>query len=188
MPLRPGVWTVDPTSRVGFVARQFLVHRVRGWFSRFSATVEVAEDRRHVTVHGQATAASITTGDAARDAHLRSSDFLDVEQWPELHLTGVVIAEAPAPGAYLVDADLTIRSITRTVRFDVVLGGPPHGAVPDDGITAVARATVDRSDFGLRWTPALETGGVVVADRVDLVLDLVAHRSQASPSSSDELR
>jgi len=175
------------------VARQFLVHRVRGRFTDFHATVTVDADGG-ITVAGEAATASIDTGDPARDRHLRSPDFFDVERWPTMRLVGRAVGAGPHVGTYTVDAELTIRDVTRPVRFDAHLrarqptaaddpAGPvgpapadepdrPTGSTPV--VAAGVRASVDRTAFGLTWTPTIETGGVIVADRVELVMDLVA--------------
>lgn len=171
-PLPPGTWTIDPSSTVGFVARQFLVHRVRGRFSRFSATITVGEEG--TAIAGEAAADSVDTGDPARDQHLRSADFFDVEQWPTLRLVGEVVGPGPGAGTHLVDSDLTIRDVTQPVRFTVQLRPAPDG--DPDVVAATARASVDRTAFGLTWTPTIETGGVIVSDRVDIVMSLIARR------------
>lgn len=170
-----GRWEVDASSTVGFVARQFLVHRVRGRFDRFRATLDVGEDRQP-TVSGEVQASSVETGDPARDDHLRSPDFFDVERWPTMALTGRVTGPGPEPDTLLVDAELTIRGITRAVPFTVRQLRVSQEGGGSPVLSATALATVNRKDFGLQWTPTLETGGVVVADRVELVLDLRARR------------
>lgn len=175
-PLPPaGTWTVDASSTIGFVARQFLVQRVRGRFESFRGAVSVAADGTS-EVWGEVDASSIATGDQTRDSHLRSAGFLDVERWPTMALVGRLAGTA-ADGSPLVDTDLTIRGVTRPVAFAIRglrVGTDGAGATT---LTATATATVNRKDFGLRWTPALETAGVVVADRVDLHLGLRVRRT-----------
>lgn len=170
-----GTWEIDRSSTVGFVARQFLVNRVRGRFASFRATVEVADDLG-ATITGEVQAASVDTGDPARDQHLRSADFFDVARWPTMTLVAEMAGADLDRSSFVLDSRLTIRDVTRTVPFTVrllqVTDGP--GAAPT--LTAAALASVSRKDFGLQWSPALETGGVVVADQVDLVLDLRARR------------
>lgn len=191
--MRPaaGRWEVEPSSTVGFVARQFLVQRVRGRFQRFAAPLEVAGDGR-ATVTGQVEAASVDTGDPARDRHLRSADFFDVARWPTMTLVGQVVPRSDDPAELVCEAELTIRDVTRPVPFAVQLLGQGPGAgtegvtrsepdVTGSGsdvatLTATVSAAVNRKDFGLRWAPALESGGVLVSDSVDLLLHLRVRR------------
>jgi polyisoprenoid-binding protein YceI len=171
-PVPRGTWTVNPESTaLQFVARHFFVSKIRGRFLDFSGTIVVGDTAVDTTVHGTAQAASIETGDEARDDHLRSTDFFDVEQWPTLTLVGKVVE--PTRQGYLLRTDLTIRDVTRPVDFDLVMGtGSPTV------LRATAYATINRKDFGLRWNATLETGGVVVADQVELVLEVEAVPSQ----------
>ncbi len=192
----PGTWAIDRSSTVGFVARQFLVHRVRGRFGSFRATVEMGTQVVGASITGEVDTGSVVTGDPARDEHLRSAEFFDAERWPTMRLVGRIARTAPH--GYVADTELTIRDVTRPVAFDVrfrhpaagggaVRGGASEGSEgggaseaggDDDGptVAAVALATVSRKDFGLCWNATIETGGVIVADQVDLVIDLVARR------------
>lgn len=177
-PWGQGTWDVERSSTVGFVARQFLVHRVRGRFVDFWATLEVGPDGQP-TVTGEIRASSVDTGDAARDQHLRSADFFDVERWPTMSLVGTLAGSGAEPETLRVDTEMTIRDVTRPVPFTVRMLRVDEATGLGVTMSALATATVNRKDFGLRWTPTLETGGVVVADRVDLVLDLRARRRVA---------
>ncbi|MDA8281119.1 MAG: YceI family protein [Actinomycetota bacterium] len=173
----PGTWTVDRASTVGFVARQFLVHRVRGSFGSFRATVEVSRDLLGSTIAGEVDIGSVDTGDPARDDHLRSAAFFDVARWPTGQLAGRVTGTGPH--GHTAVTKLTIRDITVPVTFDVRLRVAEHHAGTSPMFAAIALATVNRKDFGLCWNTTLETGGVVVSDYVDLVLDIVAHKTPA---------
>lgn len=167
-----------------FVARQFLVHRVHGRFATFGATAVVTDDPWHGLVHGTVATASVDTGDATRDAHLRSGDFFDAARWPTMGVEGRLLPAETGARRFHLDGRLTIRDITVPVLFEVQLR-PAHraGTGPLRELTTVsARATaeVDRKAFGLRWNPTIETGGVIVGDQVDLVLELIAHRQTGS--------
>lgn len=175
-PLPPaGTWTVEESSSIGFVARQFLVNRIRGHFASFRGSVSVTGDGGSA-VWGEVDASSIATGDQVRDAHLRSADFFDVERWPTMALVGR-LAGTTADGLPQVDTELTIRDVTVPVSFSVRGLRVGTDAAGSATLAATATAAVNRTDFGLRWTPTIETGGVVVADRVELVLDLRARRT-----------
>ena len=179
-----GRWMVDPTrSSVTFVARHLLVSRVTGRFTRITGLVDVGADPLDSTVHAMADAASLTTGDAARDEHLRSPAFFDVGRWPTLELTGRALRAPARPnGPYALDVDLTIRDVTRLVTLDVTAtlldtDDNTNGSAPTPGRRAV-RFTVDgtlnRKDFGLQWNAAIEAGGVVVGDIVTVAISAVA--------------
>jgi len=185
-----GTWEVDQErSSVQFVARQFLVHRVRGRFTSFQATAVVTDDPWVASVRGEVATHSVDTGDPARDAHLRSADFFDVARWPTMRLEGQLTRSSHGAHRVRLDGGLTIRDITQPVVFDVRLHSPgvhletvarSDERPADLGstiVSATATATVSRSAFGLRWNATIETGGVVVADQVELVLELVARRN-----------
>jgi len=178
----PGRWAVDPNrSSVTFVAKHLLVSKVTGTFTRVAGTITVTEDVTGSSVSAMADAASLTTGDVARDEHLRSADFFDVEQWPTLTVTGSGLRSRG--GSHLLDAVLTIRDVSHPVTFEVAAANldPGTGTPADAGSTTgrpaarfTAEATVNRKDWGLRWNAAIETGAVVVGDMVRLVIVAVA--------------
>jgi polyisoprenoid-binding protein YceI len=174
-----GRWTVDSErSSVSFTARHLLVTKVRGYFLRVSGTIDVPPDPFGSRVEAVAEVASISTGDTARDDHLRSPDFFDAERWPLMTLVGSGIRSSGE--RYLLDAVMTIRNVSRVVPFVVTASAPPR--LPDENedpgefARFTAMATVNRKDFGLRWNSAIETGGVVVGDTIELHLDVVATR------------
>ncbi len=172
-----GRWTVDAErSSISFTARHLLVTKVRGTFSQVHGTIDVAADPFRSSVEAVAEVASLSTGDSARDGHLVSADFFDAERWPHMTLTGSGLRSSGE--RYLLDAIMTIRNVSRIVQFVVTASAPPLAPDGSDGPQGFARftalATVNRKDFGLRWNAAIETGGVVVGDMIDLHLDVVA--------------
>jgi polyisoprenoid-binding protein YceI len=175
----PGLWTVDPVrSRIGFTARHLLVAKIRGRFLGVAGTIDVGRRPEDSSVLASAEAATITTGDPDRDEHLRSAEFLDAARWPLLTITGAGLRRAG--DRYLLDADLTIRDVTRTVEMTIIVRGSGDGPPPGHlALTGTAR--VDRREFGLLWNPAIETAGVLVGDLVDLRLDVVAVRADDLP-------
>jgi polyisoprenoid-binding protein YceI len=169
--LPAGSWTVDPThSRIGFVARHMMVTKVRGSFSDFSATVEIGEDPLASSLAAVVQMASIDTGNADRDAHLRTNDFFAIDQHPTMSL--VATGFAGAGSAYVMTADLTIKGVTLPVEFDLEFDGV--GQDPWGGTRAgfSATATIDRKEFGLEYNAVLETGGVLIGDKVRIELDV----------------
>ena len=168
--LATGKWTIDPVhSQIGFSARHMMVSKVRGYFTEFSGDVEVAEDLTQSTVSVTIQAVSITTRQTDRDNHVRSSDFLDVENHPTLTFVSKRIT--PAGSNWELTGDLTIRGVTKETTFDLEfdsVGPDAYGGVRA-GLTATTK--ISRKAFGLEWNPALETGGFVVADEVKLEIE-----------------
>jgi polyisoprenoid-binding protein YceI len=173
-------WQVDPAhSAVNLVVRHMVISKVRGHFSKWTARLDL--DPEHLarsSVEVQIDAASVDTGVADRDAHLRSADFLDVQRHPTIGYRSRRV-EVLAPDRVRVVGDLTIRGVTREVPLDVEVGG--QGKDPWGNLRAgfSARASIHRKDFGLTWNQALETGGVLVADRVDVEIEVEAVRQAA---------
>lgn len=159
-----GNWKLDPAhSDVGFVVRHAGISKVRGKFSTVDATV--THDGDAATVEAVAQAASFDSGNADRDAHVRGADFLDVEKFPTVEFKGKLEGDE-------LSGDLTIHGVTRPVTFDVELTDEVVDPFGQTRVGAEARATINRKDFGLTWNAALEAGGVLVSDKVQLTLDL----------------
>jgi polyisoprenoid-binding protein YceI len=145
---------------------------VRGTFTEFAGTIVVAEDPTQSTVEVQAKAATITTGTPDRDAHLRSPDFLDAEQYPLV--TFVSTALEPNGGRWKLTGDLTIRGISRPVTFDMTFEGAATDPYGNTKVAFTAVGEIERKDWGLTWNVALEGGGVLVSERFKLELDVEA--------------
>ncbi|WP_295013910.1 YceI family protein [uncultured Microbacterium sp.] len=168
---RAGTWTLDPAhSEVTFSVRHMMISKVRGTFGVKSATIVAPENPLDARVDATVEVASLDTGDANRNAHLMSADFFDAEKYPTITFasTGVRLEGDD----FLVDGDLTIHGVTKSVTFTVDFGG--FGSDPYGNYKAGASATtvIDREDFGLTWNAALETGGVLVGKDVTITLDL----------------
>lgn len=165
-------WTLDAAhSRAEFAIRHLVIATVRGTIPIRSAIV--ARDERDVTrsrVVAELDVAAISTGADERDAHLRSADFFDVANHPTIRFESTGIEET-AEGLR-VRGDLTIRGATRPVALDVELLGEARDPWGNQKAALSATTTFDRRDFGLTWNAALETGGVLVADKVKVQLDL----------------
>jgi polyisoprenoid-binding protein YceI len=174
--LTPGTWTIDAShSRVGFVARHLMIAKTRGHFASFSGTITVPADRLGATVEATVDAASVTTGDPARDGHLRSADFFDVETHPtwSLRSTGV----KADGGDYVLLADLTVRGVTRPVEFELEFEGVTQDPWGNTKAGFSATTDISRKEWGLEWNVALETGGVLVGDKVKIELEIEAAKS-----------
>ena len=176
--LTTGTWTIDSShTEVGFVVRHMMVSKVKGRFSKVEGTITVAENVLESSVQATVPAASIDTRDENRDNHLRSADFFDAETYPELTFVSTGIR---ADGDdFLLDGDLTIKGVTRPVTFELEYNGaaanPLANGAPAAGFSA--ETEISRKDFGLEWNVALETGGVLVGDKVKLVLEIEAGKS-----------
>lgn len=171
-----GPWHIDPgRSSVWVVARHLMVQRVWGQFRRFAGTITVvAGDPLASSAQAVAEVASLTTGDPVRDRHLLSPEFLDAERHPLVRFRSTEIAgEGPT---YRLVGELTLRGTTRPVVLDLELRDLRHE--PEGSRLALrARGEIDRRDFRLTWSPAIETGGAIVGPLVGLELDLEAVRA-----------
>jgi polyisoprenoid-binding protein YceI len=166
-------WRVDPAhTRVEFAVKHLMITTVRGHFADVDGTVrEDATDPRRSSIEVSIKAASVDTGVDQRDAHLRSPDFFDAEQFPSLTFRSTNIAPA-GENKLKVTGDLTIKGVTKPVVLDVTeegRGGDPWGG-NRAGFSATAK--IDRRDFGLTWNQALEKGGWAVANEVRINLDI----------------
>ena len=171
-------WTIDPAhTAIEFAVKHMMFTTVRGRFKDFTGTIEADEtnpDRSRVTVEIQA--ASIDTGNADRDAHLKSADFLDVENHPIITFRSKRVEGAMKKEGdrFRMTGDLTIRGTTVEVALDCQYEGT--GKDPWGGTRAGSRAEarIDRREWGLKWNQALETGGILVANEVRIEAEVQA--------------
>ena len=166
-------WLIDAAhTTVEFHVKHMMFSTVKGRFSGVTGSiVDVAGDPTLSSVDVEIDALSLSTGDPQRDGHLKSADFFHVEKFPTLHFksTGITVVGG---GELSVEGDLSIRGITRKVRFAVE--GPTPPAKDPWGNTRIgisASTKINRKDFGLTWNTALETGGILVGDDVTITLD-----------------
>jgi polyisoprenoid-binding protein YceI len=168
------VWEIDPAhSSVQFSVRHMMVSNVRGAFTKVAGSVHGDEnDPTHATVEATIDTSSIDTREAKRDEHLRSPDFLDVAKYPTMTFHSKKIAKT-GDGRYDVTGDLTLHGVTREVVLHVE-GPSPAMKDPRGGLRAGASATarISRRDFGITWSKALDGGGVVVGDDIDVTIDV----------------
>jgi polyisoprenoid-binding protein YceI len=170
----PGDWHLDPVhTSLTFTARQLMVTKVQGKFTGVSGAIHISENPAESSVEVEIDPASLETGSKRRDAHLRSPAYLGVERYPKITFRSTKI-KGSSPAHFLVRGDLTVHGVTRPVTLDVEY----HGWAPDPpgGRRACLSATteVNRADFGVTWTAALEGGGVVVGKKIRLKLKVEA--------------
>lgn len=175
-PIPVGTWSVDPAhSTVGFVARHLVISKVRGSFRSFGGTVNVSENPLESSVTATVDMASVDTADESRDGHLKGSDFFDVENHPTMTFasTGLV---ATGDG-YRLNGDLTIKGVTRPVGFDLEVSGVSPDPWGGTRVAFSATTEINRKDFGLEWNVVMETGGVLVGEKIRIELDIQAVKS-----------
>jgi len=168
-------WNVDNAhSSVKFTVRHMVFAKVHGRFARWSAAVELDEsDWTRSKVSATIEAASIDTGEAQRDGHLRSPDFLDAEKFPTLTFESKKIEKAGGD-KYRMTGPLTIHGVTHDVTLDVEFLGSGKDPWGNERAGFLGKVAIERKQWGLNWNQALEAGGVLVADKVEIELDLQA--------------
>jgi polyisoprenoid-binding protein YceI len=170
-----GKYELDPThTSVEFVARHML-SKVRGRFTEFTGTIEVAERPEDSSVEVEIQAGSIQTNQEQRDTHLKSGDFLELETYPTLSFRSTAIRPT-GDSTFEMDGELTIKNITR----DVTLKGEYLGTGTDmqggDVFGASAKTTIEREDWDMTWNVAVEAGGWLVGKKVDIEIEVEAHK------------
>ncbi len=169
-------WNIDPVhSEVGFSVRHMMVSKVRGRFTTFSGQIVTAEDPLKSSVTAEIDLSSISTGQEQRDAHIRSADFFEVETYPTMTYksTGVRLED----GEYVLDGELTLKGVTRSVPLRLELNG--FGPDAYGGVRAGFTATgeINRRDFNVNFSAPMSNGGAVVADKITLQLEIEAVRA-----------
>lgn len=179
-------WKIDsPHTRVGFSARHMMITNVNGEFEKVEGTVEFNEENPTATVVDvKIEAASINTRDPQRDAHLKSPDFLDVEKFPYLTFKSTRVEQIDDNTAKMY-GDLTIRDVTRPIVMNVEYHGlakSPWGST-SAGFSATTR--ISRKEWGLEWNVALETGGFLVSEAVNIAIELeIIKQSEAEAQAA----
>ncbi len=167
----PGTFAIDPQhTNVGFVAKHMMVSKVRGHFGAVTGTLELADDPTQSRVDVTIKTDSVSTGANDRDAHLRSADFFDVENHPDMTFRSTGIRYAGGD-EFIVDGNLTIRGVAKPVELKATfegLGVNPWGA---QVLGFSASTQIDREDWGLTWNAALESGGVLVSKKITIEIE-----------------
>jgi len=170
-----GDYTIDPAhSSIGFTVRHAMVTNVRGTFGTYEGALRLdGTDPSRSTASLDVEIASVDTGIADRDGHLRSADFFDAESFPRMTFRSTA-AERVSGDRYRITGDLTLRDVTRPLTIDLEFHGAATDVYGAERVGFEGSAEILRSDWGLTWNAALEAGGVMVSDKVKLFFDISA--------------
>ncbi|GHA52035.1 hypothetical protein GCM10010372_59960 [Streptomyces tauricus] len=181
----PGPWTVDPAhSSVGAVAQHLGISSVHGRFTQFAGLIEIAPDEvAKSRVEAVIRADSIDTGNAMRDGHLKSPDFLDVERHPEITFVSTGLTPATGSDRWTVHGDLTLHGVVRPVDLDLAYLGT--GADPWGGTRAAFRATTElrREDFAMNYNQVVQAGIAAIGTTLKVELDIQAVQGETLPQA-----
>lgn len=178
-------YVIDPThSNVGFKVTHLMVSKVRGHFDTFEGTIQLdPSDVTKSSVEVSIDVASINTGNEDRDKHLRSPDFFDAETYPRITFKSTSV-EKSGDSSYIATGNLTIRDTTRTVALPFEMSGPITDPWGNTRIgIEIEPVTIDRQDYGVSWSKAMDAGGVVVSD--DVTMDLAAEAVKKKATTAD---
>ena len=170
-----GTYTLDPAhTRIGFVARHAMVTKVRGAFNEFEGTgtldgTNPANSRVQVTID----TASIDTRNAQRDEHLRGNDFLAMKEYPRITFSSTGVRQLDDT-TFEVTGDLTIKGVTNSITVPFTFEGAAKDPFGNLRIGFEGSVTINRKDYGITWNATLETGGVLVSDKVTLEFEISA--------------
>ncbi|OMP29878.1 MULTISPECIES: YceI family protein [Mangrovimonas] len=163
-------WVIDPThSDIGFKVKHLMISYVKGTFTNYEASIE-GEDFSSSPLEVSIEAASISTHNPERDAHLKSADFFDVEQYKFITFKSTSFTKVD--DAYELEGLLTIKDVTKTVSLYVEYGGTNKDPWGNEKLAFEITGKINRKDFGLNWNAALETGGVLVGEDVKIMVEV----------------
>ena len=173
-------WVIDPAhTEISFKVKHLMIVNVKGVFTEYNASIyTTGNDFKTVEIDFWMNPASVSTGDEKRDAHLKSADFFDVEKHKEITFTGNTIENVDNDGSFELWGDLTIKGISKKIKLDVEFGGvikDPWGA-EKAGFTINGK--INRKDWELNWNTALEAGGVLVGDTVNISCEVELLKQQ----------
>lgn len=175
VPLPTGTWTVDPVhSGVEFHVKHLGISTVKGSFKEFEGTLEVGPGG--ASAKGSVKAASIDTREPQRDEHLRSADFFDAENIPEITFISTTITPVDED-SFEIEGDFSIHGITKPLTLEATVEGTETDAQGNDRVGVAATAQINRSDYDMKFNMALGSGNVVVSDKVKILLDISAIKS-----------
>lgn len=169
-----GTWVVDPThSQVGFSVKHMGIANVRGTFGEFEGTLQIGEDLASSRAYGKVNTTSIDTGQEQRDGHLRSPDFFDVDQYPELSFESTRIEQVDDE-TYRITGNLTMHGVTREIRLEAISDGTDTDPQGNERVGLEVVGQLNRSDWDMSFNAALGSGNMIVSDKVKLTLDISA--------------
>lgn len=166
-------WVIDPThSEIGFKVKHMMFTTVSGKFEQFEAEIISESDNfEDAKIWFKGQTASISTGNADRDGHLRSADFFDAEQFPTLEFKATSF-KPQGNGDYKLEGELTLHGVTKAVTLDAEYSGQLTDPWGNTKAAFAINGKINRKDWGLNWNAALETGGVLVSEEVKLAIEL----------------
>jgi polyisoprenoid-binding protein YceI len=171
-----GTYAIDPAhSTIGFVARHAMVTKVRGSFSEFEGRAVVGEDLAESSAEVTIQVDSVNTRNEQRDGHLRSNDFLDIENHKEIRFVSTSVV--PDGDTLAVTGDLTIKGVTKPVTVPFEFTGSATDPFGNERVGFEGSVVINRKDWGVNWNAALEAGGVLVSEKVTLEFDISAIKS-----------
>lgn len=173
------IWKIDPVhSEVNFKVKHLVVSTVRGHFDSFSAMIESGnEDFSDAKISFEADSTSINTKNEQRDAHLKSADFFDTENYPKITFISKFVKKT-SDYEFRIKGDLTIRGITKEVTLNVIFNGTVEGFGTSEVASFEITGKINRFDFGLQWNALTEAGGVVVSNEVKLEIFAEFNKSE----------
>lgn len=172
-------WNIDAAhSEIGFQVKHLVVAKVRGHFTEFDASIyTTGDDFMSAEIDFWLNPASISTGDAGRDTHLKSPDFFDVEKYKEIHFTANTYENVDTDGSYELYGDLTIKGIKKQIKLDVEFGGIIKDPWGSEKAVFSINGKINRKDWGLNWNAALEAGGVLVGEEITINCEIQLARA-----------
>lgn len=170
-----GTYTIDPAhSRIGFVARHAMVTKVRGQFEQFEGSFSIdGGDFAGASAKVAIDVASLNTGNEQRDGHVRSGDFLNIEEYPQITFVSTSVTPT-GPATLDLTGDLTIKGTTRSVTVPFEFQGAAQDPFGNHRVGFEGSTVINRSDYGITWNAPLETGGVLVSEKITLEFDVSA--------------
>ena len=173
-PIPTGTWVADPShSQVGFSVKHMGIATVRGHFNEYEGRLEVGEDVEHTKVAGTVKTTSVTTDWADRDAHLRSPDFFDVEQYPELKFESTKIEQVDDE-TFRITGNLDMHGVTKEIQLEAIIDGTETDPMGNERLGLEVVGQLSRGDFEMKFNQALGSGNMAVSDKVKLALDISA--------------
>ena len=171
-PIPAGTWAADPAhSTVGFSVKHLGIATVRGSFGAFSGTLSVGDDLAASRIEGSIEATSVDTNEPQRDDHLRSADFFDVANHPQITFVAETLRQRDDE-EFEIDGSLTMHGVTRPVRLDAVVQGLETDPWGQDRVGLEITGQLSRGDYGMKFNQVLGSGNVLVSDRVKISLDM----------------
>ena len=172
-------WVIDAShSEVAFKVKHLMITNVKGVFSEFEASIyTTGDDFMSAEIDFWLNPASVSTGDKGRDAHLAGADFFDVEKFKEIRFLANTYENVDNDGSYELWGDLTIKDVTKKIKLDVEFGGVAKDPWGNEKAGFSINGKINRKDFGLTWNAALETGGVLVSETVNISCEVQLKRA-----------